>query len=122
MGYLDLGRHVLVSPNNRGGIPSFFISPKRIQSGGSYNFDFLYKSFGKRRDGLTEVFKWYAEHIYSSNPISRDYVRRPLDLPHRNLHRGNVAGMVWMSLVLSQEKLDAYEVSRDYLNRPPGNE
>lgn len=115
-GYLDLGRHTLVSPNNHGGFPSFFISPTEIRAGDSYRFDFVYKTFARPENALPEVFKWYSEHMYSSNPVSRGYVRRPENLPRRSLHPGNLVTMGADTYGPFSVNLESYDATRKFIH------
>lgn len=91
-GNLDVNSFMLLSPNRNGRSAGFVARPKRVQRDNAYSFRFIYKYFPKPQYAFTEVCRWYAENLYSSNPVSKGKVRLPKDLKPRTVPVGNVSG------------------------------
>jgi len=89
-GFLDLNSFAAMTPNRFGGVPSFSIAPTGIAEGDHYSFDFTYKVLPKPRFELADVCRWYAENLYSSNPLTKGIVRLPRKVRPRTLAEGNV--------------------------------
>jgi hypothetical protein len=89
-GFLDISCFAVMTPNRFGGVPSFAIAPIGIKQGDGYSFDFTYKVLPKPRYEVADMCRWYAESMYSSNPITAGIVRLPKNLKPRVLAEGNV--------------------------------
>jgi hypothetical protein len=89
-GYMDLNSFAVLTPNRLGGLPSFSIAPTGIKQGESYSFDFTYKVLPKPRHELADMCRWYAENLYSSNPLTAGIVRLPKKVRPQVLSEGNV--------------------------------
>lgn len=92
-GNLDVNSFMVLTPNRYGGIPSFAFAPKCIREGDVFEFNFTYKVFSKKDYSFSDVCKWYAENLYSSNPLTKGIValdknRRPRTLPEGNVMSG----------------------------------
>lgn len=89
-GFLDLNSFAVMTPNRFGGAPSFSVAPTGIARGGHYAFDFTYKVLPKPRCDVADMCRWYAENLYSSNPLTAGIVRLPKVVRPRTLAAGNV--------------------------------
>jgi len=89
-GFLDLNCFAVMTPNRFGGVPSFSIAPTGIAAGDHYSFDFTYKVLPKPRYDLADMCGWYAQNLYSTNPLTAGIVRLPKVVRPRTLAPGNV--------------------------------
>lgn len=93
-GKMDINGYVYLTPNYRGMNPCMLITPKAMRKGKSYLFDMTYMFFDKKKYYFSDVCRWYAENLYSTNRISRGIVRLPKNLKPRTLAEpGNIAGL-----------------------------
>lgn len=90
-GYLDVNTYAIFSPNKEGCLPAFMASPNGIKKGETCTFDIFYKAFPKPLNNYGDTFKWYLQHIYSTNPLTKGIVTMPKSLPHKVFYPGGVA-------------------------------
>lgn len=89
-GSLDLGRHGVLAPNYQGLIPSFLFRPGKGIEGKTFVFDAFVKFASKKDHDYIDVHRWYAQNVYSTNPITAGIVAMPRDLEYRNVTPGNI--------------------------------
>jgi len=71
-GGMDLGRRVVLAPNNYGSVPAITLAPKRWSKGETKTLQFTLKSFPKPANGLADVLRWYLSNCRSSDPLTQD--------------------------------------------------
>ncbi len=91
-GAFDLDRFVTISPNQpKGYFPSFQQNPKSVRAGEQFEFVCHYRFFPKGKYLLRDVWREYAKHIYSNNPLISKYIPYR-DRPYRPYFRGAHVG------------------------------
>ncbi len=71
-GCTDIGRFVVLSPNNRGNLISLLVTPRSIEKGQNYTFDFTLKMFPKTQYRYRDILRWYVLNITSTDPLTKD--------------------------------------------------
>ena len=109
-GCMDVSCFASLTPNYHRHIPSFTIHPKNIVKDDSYTFDWVYKIFPKPENTITDLFRWHAQNLYSSNPMTKDLVTMPNPMPHRTIPPFNFGGnrfpdIGWPGQNMSDERL-----------------
>ena len=78
-GSYDLGAYALLTPNDIAWrLPSMQRTPAMLKAGQSAVFEFNYAVFPKEEHELTQVMRHYIDHVYSSNPLMANHVKRPV--------------------------------------------
>lgn len=114
-GCMDVSYFTNLTPNYHRHIPSFTIHPKNLVKGDSYRFDWVYKVFPKPEKTITDVFRWHAQNLYSSNPMTADLVTMPKEMPHRTIPPFNFSNHItpeigWPGQNISAERLKLAQV------------
>ena len=92
-GSLDLGRFMVLAPNYQQLMPSFLFRPRNGLEKKTLVFDTFIKFFSKDDYNFTTMYRWYAQHVYSTNPITQGIVTMPKDAPYRTVPAGNIGGI-----------------------------
>jgi hypothetical protein len=105
-GFLDLGGHYCTTPNREAGwLPWVSMTPK-VLKGKSYTFDIFYKVLPKPENDYTDVVRWYARNVCSSDPFTKGIVTlTPEREAPRTLFRGRNADVRFVSEKIPDETI-----------------
>ncbi|MBI3920984.1 MAG: hypothetical protein HY318_06140 [Armatimonadetes bacterium] len=71
-GSMDVGRRLVMSPNNYGSVPAVTLAPKRWPKGKTLELALTMRAFAKPESDLPGVLRWYLSHCHSSDPLTSD--------------------------------------------------
>ncbi|MHB9071363.1 MAG: LamG domain-containing protein [Sedimentisphaerales bacterium] len=71
-GNMDIGKRIVLAPNNYGSLPAVTLAPKSWPKGVTKTLSFTVKSFSKPQNGLPQALKWYLSNCTSSDPLTSD--------------------------------------------------
>jgi hypothetical protein len=95
-GDFDIGQEKRFALDGEGAVtgtfPIFLRFPEKGKAGDSFRFTLNFKNFQRPAANFTQVADWYLNHMYSSNPATREAAQRANAKPPRAVGSGLAFG------------------------------
>lgn len=110
-GGMDLGKRVVLSPNNHGCVPSITSAPRRWPKGKTLELALTLQGFVEPGNGLPQVLRWFLSHCHSTDPLTSDLfpVR---DWTPRTFPKGGGVGMPDVRITRANASADSKFLDR----------